>query len=324
MLLRTSRVCARQGLLAALLSVVALPLWCQEHGPARGALVVSGGAETSTEIYERFIALAGGPQARILVVPTSGNEATFDESCTCLTWLKKAGAKNLQLLHTRDRSVANSEAFVAPLKRANAIWFAEGNSWRHADAYLDTKVHQELLALLDRGGVIGGGSAGARIQGDYIPLRSPEPNERAIPQRDWRRGFRLMRNVIIDPHVLVRNRQFDLVGMVRSHPQMLGIGIDENTAIIVRGDDFEVVGGSYVLIYDNERLIPPDTLDKSATLGSGGLFYFLRAGDTYNMKTRLAMRPRGTVAPSAGGVGSMGGTLRPIDRVVERRWPPPT
>jgi cyanophycinase len=280
----------------------------QEHGPARGTLVISGGAETSPEIYERFIALAGGPNAFILVVPTSGNEDTFDDSCTCLTWLKKAGATNVQLLHTRDRGVANSDAFVEPLRKAAGIWFAEGNSWRHADAYLDTKVHRELFALLDRGGVVGGGSAGARIQSDYMPLRSPEPEKRAIPREHWRRGFRLMRNVIIDPHVLARNRQFDLVGMVRSHPNMLGIGIDENTAIVVHGDEFEVIGGSYVLIYDNQRQVLPDTLDQTATVGGGGLFYFLRRGDTYNMKSRQAMRP--------------GRTPRPIERVAERRWPP--
>jgi cyanophycinase len=283
------------------------PAYAQEHGPARGALVISGGAETSTEIYERFIALAGGPGALILVVPTSGNADSFDDSCDCLTWLKKAGATNLKLLHTRDRAVANSDAFVEPLRRAGGIWFAEGNSWRHADAYLDTKVHNELFTLLDRGGVVGGGSAGARIQSDYMPLRSPEPATRAIPRDAWRRGFRLLKKSIIDPHVLVRNRQFDLVGMVRSHPDMLGIGIDENTAIVVRGDEFEVIGGSYVLIYDNQRQILPDTLDKSATVGGGGLFYFLRKGDTYNMKTRVGLRP--------------GRTPRPIDRVAERRWP---
>src|SRR5688572_10248916 len=209
----------------------------QAHGPARGALVVAGGGETSTVIYERFIELAGGPDAPILVVPTSGNRDSYDDSCDCLRWLKEAGAKNLRLLHTRDRDVANSEAFVRPLREARGVWFAEGNSWRHADAYLDTRVHRELLALLERGGVIGGGSAGARIQGDYVPLRSPEPEDRALPREHWRRGFGLLRNVIVDVHVLARNRQFDLIGIVNAHPHMLGVGIDENAAIVVKGDE---------------------------------------------------------------------------------------
>ena len=113
---------------------------------------------------------------------------------------------------------------------------------------------------------MGGGSAGARIQSDYLPLRSPEPPDRALPEKDWRRGFQLIRNVIIDVHVLVRNRQFDLIGMVDEHPDMLGIGIDENTAIVVQGDEFEVIGTSYVVIYDNRRQIVPEG---SGTPGTG-------------------------------------------------------
>jgi cyanophycinase len=279
------------------------PLIGQSHGPRRGTLVISGGSETSTEIYERFIELAGGRDTLIVVVPTSGSDASFDDSCACLTWLRKAGARNLRLLHTRDRVIANSASFVAPLRAAGGVWFAEGNSWRHADAYLGTKVHEELFALLDRGGVVGGGSAGARIQSDYLPLRSPEPAQRAIPRERWRQGFRLLRNVIIDVHVLARNRQFDLIGMVTSHPDMLGIGIDENTAIVVQGDSAEVIGGSYVLIYDNRSQVLADTLEAQHAVG--GLFYLLRRGDTYDLRTRQALR--------AG--------RRPVERVGPRRWP---
>jgi cyanophycinase len=278
----------------------------QEHGPAHGTLVISGGAERTTEIYERFITLAGGPGALILVVPTSGGAEKYDDSCECLSWLKRAGARNLRILHTTDRATANTDAFVEPLRHARGIWFAEGNSWRHQDSYLDTKVQTEINALLERGGVVGGGSAGARIQSDYLPLRSPEPSIRAIPQSRWRSGFALVRKVIIDPHVLVRNRQFDLIGMVNAHPDMLGIGIDENTAIVVRGDMFEVIGSSYVIIYDNHRQIAPETTETSRTIG--GLFYMLKPGDTYDMRTRMASRP-----PS---------NKPPTDRLVEKAWPP--
>lgn len=292
-------------LLCLALSPIVATAGAQQHGPARGALVISGGAETTPEIHQRFIELAGGPDAPILVVPTSGNAETYDDSCDCLRLLREAGARNLALLHTRDRAVANSEAFIAPMRTARGVWFAEGNSWKHADAYLDTRVHRELFALLERGGVVGGGSAGARIQSDYMMLRSPEPGKRAIPEKDWRRGFRLVKDVIIDPHVLVRNRQFDLIGVVRAHPGMLGVGIDENTALVVKGDEAEVIGGSYVLIYDNERQILPDAPETQRTVG--GLFYFLRRGDRYNLRTRQAVRP--------------GPTPRPIDRVAERKWP---
>lgn len=279
-------------------------LRAQEHGPARGYLVVSGGAETTTDIYSRFIELAGGPNSLILVVPTSGGARTYDHKCECLAWLKRAGAKNLQLLHTTDRKVANSEAFIEPMRRARAIWFAEGNSWRFQDAYLDTKVHSETVALLARGGVVGGGSAGARILSDYLPLRSAEPGERSIPRSRWRNGFGLLRNVIIDVHLLARNRQFDLIGMVNAHPKMLGIGIDEDAAIVVSGDSFEVIGKSYAVIYDNTKQIAPDADSTLRTVG--GPFYFLRAGDRYNMATRHALRPSTNRTPT--------------ERLIEREW----
>jgi cyanophycinase len=283
------------------------PAQAQEYGPPRGHLVVSGGAPTTSHIIDRFIELAGGPEAQIVVVPTSGGLDQYDEGCPCLEPFRRAGAHNLTILHTRDRNVANSDAFVAPLKSAGGVWFEEGNAWRHQDAYLDTKVHAALFALLDRGGVVGGGSAGARIQSDFLPLRSAEPTERAIPERDWRRGFRLLKNVIIDPHVLVRNRQFDLIGMVNAHPGMLGIGIDENTAIVVQGDSFEVIGTSYVLIYDRRFQILPEGEGTPQT--GQGLFFFLRPGDTYEMTTGQASRP--------------GSGQQPFGRVVQKPWGSP-
>ncbi len=283
---------------------IASPICAQQHGPAHGALVISGGAETTTDIYRRFIELAGGPDALILVVPTSGNAEKYDDSCECLRWLKLAGARNLRLLHTNDRATANTEAFVEPLQKARGIWFAEGNSWRHQDAYLDTRVQKEIVSLLDRGGVVGGGSAGARIQSDYLPLRSPEPAIRAIPASRWRSGFGLVRNVIIDVHVLARNRQFDMIGMVNAHPEMLGIGIDEDAAIVVRGDKFEVIGNSYAIVYDNQHQIAPEATETLRTVG--GPFLMLRPGDTYDMKARRAARP------------PMGNP--PTNRLVKRPW----
>jgi len=120
-----------------------------QEGPKHGTLVISGGAEKPGIILERFIQLAGGPDAPIIVVPTSGNADTYDQSYTGLKRFRDAGARNLFVLHTRDRAVANSDQFVKPMTTAKGIWFEGGEHWKHADAYLDTKVHKEVLALLD-------------------------------------------------------------------------------------------------------------------------------------------------------------------------------
>ena len=265
----------------------------QEVGPPRGSLVIVGGAMRDPAIIERFIQLAGGPDAPIVVIPTAGGGDTYDQYYPGLRSFRDAGATNLTVLHTTDRQRANSEAFVAPLRRARGVWFTGGRQWRLADAYLDTRVHDELRGVLDRGGVIGGSSAGATILGSYLARGDTAVN--TIMMGDHEVGFGFLHDVAIDQHLLRRNRQFDLLEVIEAHPELLGIGLDEDTAIVVQGDEFEVVGRSYVVIYDHERM-----------LDSGGRFYFLGAGDRYDLKTRTAFR--------------MQRVRRPLERVVERPW----
>jgi cyanophycinase len=275
-------------------SLTAASLFAQEVGPSNGSLVIVGGALRDASIIERFIDLAGGPDAPIIVVPTAGTEDRYDEYWAGLKQFRGAGATNLTVLHTRDRDEANSDEFIAPLKAARGVWFSGGRQWRLADSYLDTKVHGELWAVLERGGVIVGTSAGATIQGSYLARGDTKSN--TIMMGDHEAGFGFLEGVAIDQHLLRRNRQFDLIEIVEARRDLLGIGIDENTAIIVRGDMFEVMGEGYVAIYDHNKM-----------LDSGGRFYFLAPGDRFNLATRQAYR----MSPSA----------EPFERVEEREWP---
>jgi cyanophycinase len=272
----------------AIAHAAAAPLRAQEGGtrvgPARGALVLVGGAMASDEIYSRFIALAGGPDARIVLIPTAAGEAEYDESYDGLAAWRSHGARNLTILHTLDPSEADTEEFVEPLKDARGVFFFGGRQWRLADAYAGTKTEAALRDVLDRGGVIGGTSAGASIFGSFLVRGDTETNARIMG--DHQIGFGYLRDVAIDQHVLRRNRHFDMLELLAAHPQLLGIGLDEDTAIVVRGDHFEVIGRSYVLIYD------PHT-----TTGRDGTFFFLAPGDGYDMATRRATRPSRTFGP---------------------------
>ena len=96
---------------------------------------------------------------------------------------------------------------------------------------------------------------------------------------DHEEGFAFLKNVAIDQHLLARNRQFDLIPVIEAHPELLGIGIDEDTAIVVQGDRAEVIGQGYVAIYDNRT-----------TVAEGGQFYLLRPGDEIDLATRVPMR----------------------------------
>jgi cyanophycinase len=256
-------------------------------GPANGSLVVVGGAMRAPEIYQRFIALAGGPDAHIVYIPTAGGGEEYDEFYQVLNSWRANGARNVTILHTTDPAEADTEVFVAPLKDAGGVFFGGGRQWRLVDAYGGTRTETEIRNVLQRGGVIGGSSAGASIQGSYLVRGDTETN--TIMMGDHQVGFGYLRNVGIDQHVLRRNRHFDLIEVVEANPELLGIGIDENTALVVQGDDAEVIGASYVLVYDNKT-----------TTGDGGKFYFLAPGDRFDLASREATRPSRTFQPVEG------------------------
>ncbi len=267
-----------------LVSAVWMYAQVPEFGPENGSLVIVGGAMKDPAIFDRFIELAGGLDAPIVVIPTAGGAEQYDQFWPGIRRYRETGIKNLTVLHTIDRNVADSEEFVRPIQEARGVFFSGGRQWRLADAYLNTRTHRELFALLKRGGVIGGSSAGATIQGSFLARGDTRGNTVMIG--DHLKGMGFLKNTAIDQHLLMRNRQFDLLEIIEKYPDLLGIGIDEDTAIVVKGDRFEVIGQGYVAIYDNQKHIPPN-----------GNFYFMAPGDRYNLKTRTATRSARTQRP---------------------------
>jgi cyanophycinase len=229
-------------------------------GPAKGTLIVIGGGVVGPEIRARFLSLAGGEDAPVVVIPTANEREDFLQDRKLF--------KNVILLHTRSRDVANSEEFVAPLKKTRAVWISGGRQWRLVDAYLGTRTQRELEAFLERGGVIAGTSAGATICGSYLVRGAREGNQ-IMMAKGYEEGFGLLRNVAIDQHLIKRNRVKDLVQVMDAHPQLLGIGIDESTAIEVAGDRFKVLGVSKVAIYEH-----------------GKPYYFLERGAKFDLVSR--------------------------------------
>jgi len=284
--------------LASALALAALPAAesavAQEVGPANGHLVVVGGAMRDTLIVDRFLELAGGDDAPIVVIPTAGGGEDYDQDYGGLGQFERRGATNLTVLHTYDPGEADTEVFVQPLLEARGVWFTGGRQWRLADAYLGTRTEEALRGVLERGGVIGGSSAGATIQGSYLARGDTRTN--TIMMGDHEVGFGYLKDTAIDQHLLARNRHFDLIEIVEARPELLGIGIDEDTAIVVEGDTFEVMGQGYVAIYDH-----------GAMLDSGGRFYLLSPGDRFLLDTRTGE------TPSRDG-------WREIGRVERRAW----
>ena len=250
-------------------------------GPARGTLIAGGGRGGS--VLRHFVDLAGGWTAKIVVIPTALPEESpkLDDRGAFQDHLRAVwGIPLLTVLHTRDPDIANSANFVRPIQEADGVWFWGGRQWRLVDSYLNTRTHEELKKLLDRGGVIGGNSAGATIQGSFLVRGDTRTNR--IMMGDHQVGLEFLRNVAIDQHVDRRERQLDLIEVIEAHPELLGIGLDEKTGIIVIGDVMEVVGASNVYIYDSTRW-KSDTPDTEK-------FFHLKAGDRYDLGKRHVLR----------------------------------
>ncbi len=263
------------ALLLALLLQTNAAFHSPASGPAKGYVIPIGGGHVGPEILNRFAQLAGGLDAPVVVIPTAGDAATYSSTHLAHHPLRLHGFKNLTLLHTRNKAEADTDAFLAPLKSAKAVWFDGGRQWRLVDSYLHTKTHRALEALLDRGGVIAGSSAGATIQGSYL-VRGAREGNTIMMAKGYEEGMGFLSFVAIDQHLIKRKRENDMVQVVALKPEILGLGLDEGTAVVVHGNLFSVVGVSKVAIYDANYLPGPD----------GKPYYFLNPGDCFDIAKR--------------------------------------
>lgn len=247
-------------------------------GPSKGWLVIHGGGVITDDVKERFVALAGGHDAYFVVIPTAQSDENINLDKDWESFSKNFRVKHVTVLHTRDRKRANSLDFVEPLRHASGVWIQGGRQWRLVDAYLDTAVETEIKALLARGGVVGGSSAGATIQGSYLvrgasgDAGNPDGDNTIMMAPGHEVGFGLLPDSAIDQHVITRHRENDLATVIMKHPTLLGIGIDQGAAIVVHGDSFEVMGGQ-VVIHDGSKHGEKD-------------YYFVTSGQKFNLKTR--------------------------------------
>ncbi|HUQ72947.1 MAG TPA: cyanophycinase [Planctomycetaceae bacterium] len=217
--------------------VLALALVCPLSAAemTTGTVILHGGGAIQTSVRLKFLELAGGESARLVVIPTADYETPLDPS-RVEAW-RARNVQSVQLLHAASREESEPESFAEPLRDATGVWISGGWQTRLASTYLRTPVERELAALLKRGGVIFGTSAGAAVLSRVMLVRT-----------DAREGFDLVPECVIDQHFLVRNRQERLWNVLAQHPHRIGIGIDEDTAAVIQGDRLSVLGDSTVSI----------------------------------------------------------------------------
>ena len=264
-------------------------------GPASGTLVIVGGGDRDSAMFRHFVKLAGGKGSNLVIIPTATSTRTdydYAGHRSAKYAREELGMPNVSVVHSHDRKTADTAEFVKPIRQADAVWFTGGRQWRIADAYLGTLTETEIRNVLKRGGVVGGSSAGASIQGSFL-VRGDTKTSRILIG-DHQVGFGFISNSAIDQHVIPRKRQAGLIEVLTdpnmrmsqqiNRAALLGIGIDEATAIVVRKNIFEVIGkkDGVVLVYDPRSWTSstPDA-DKYLTLSPGA---------EYDMKKRVVLR----------------------------------
>jgi cyanophycinase len=243
---------------------------------ASGTLVIIGGGGMPRGLLGRFVELAGGTKAHIVILPTAMPDPIRRDRIADA--FRRAGAAKVTELPGRTRGDVESATSLQALKDATGIWFGGGRQWRFVDAYEGTKALPLLFDVLKRGGVIGGSSAGATIQGDYL-CRGGYFNNFAIVYEGYERGLGFLPGVAIDQHFAQRKRFGDMTSLMKRFPQYLGIGLDEATAIVVRGSVAEVVGRGKVHFYDANKTVENGKPDHES----------LGAGARYDLKERITL-----------------------------------
>jgi cyanophycinase len=204
-------------------------------GVEKGTLVIVGGGSLPDLVHRRFLELAGGAKGKLVVIPTAYPKADNLDQLKGYAWWKSQPLGSVVFLHTRNRDQANDPDFVKPLTEATAVWFSGGDQSLLTAAYRGTAVERELHKLLARGCVIGGTSAGAAVMSSVMITGGN-------PHAQVGQGFGFLSGIVVDQHFQNRNRKDRLLEVLDKNPDYLGLGIDEETAVVVTGGAFTVMG----------------------------------------------------------------------------------
>lgn len=273
-------------------NVLGLPKPSDPRRP--GALVLHGGGPLNTEVFERFVELAGGASARIIFVPSAGyrpsdypNEVAFRDHLQrrFRSWVslpERGQARQFSFLYTDNTQDADDENFVRPLRNATGIWFCGGSqarlNYRFVGNYpRQTLFQKSLRGILERGGVVGGTSAGMAALPEIMTISERQRRVRGPINALVGHGFGLLSGAIVEQHFDGRNGRIErFTGLLRDDERleqlaqregigarMVGLAVEERTALIIRGDELQILGIGNVHVFlksPREQLLTWHTL----------------------------------------------------------------
>ena len=275
------------------------PVQVETTGPKKGVLFIHGGGKLD---YREFVSLVKKstaqkqPVIRIITTAQGKRRAAGLEKGTpfrMVEVLKKGyKLKHVTELYTLSKEEANTPAFFKQIDSADVVYISGGNQSYLTDAFLGTESFAALERLLERGGVIGGASAGAQVMSSFM-TRGDYTRRKILGDKKHQEGFAFVKNSVFDVHVEERNREKHLLQVFRAKKSqlqdkslnpldLLGIGIDQGTAIVVTQDQFRVMGSGQIYLFNARQWKDDSNSWTYQTLPSGTLF---------NMKLRQVIEP---------------------------------
>jgi cyanophycinase len=261
------------------------------HPSTPPTLFVVGGAEDRVgrvSLLRRFVKLAGGRTARLVVVPTASSFQ--DGVVTSYTEVfERLGASDVRVVNPDSRDEAHDPEAVRTVDEATGVFFTGGSQLRLSQLIPGTPLGEAVHRAHDRGCVVGGTSAGASIMSDFMISMGDEgvtPRQRAS---QLTAGLGLLPGVVIDQHFDQRSRYGRLLSVVASSPHLLGLGVDEDTAVVVRDRrESTVLGSGAVFVLDcaKARTDAAEARAGAPVLVSGATIHTLPAGATFDLVER--------------------------------------
>jgi cyanophycinase len=261
------------------------------HSQTKGQLVIIGGAEDKEgecTILREFVRRAGGTKARVVIM-TAATELPTEVGENYIRIFERLGAENVRIVDTESREDASSSTALEAIEKATGVFFTGGDQARITDILKDTEIDTKIRERFQAGLVIGGTSAGAAVMPDVMIVEGDSETNPRMEIVDLGPGMGFLPGVVIDQHFSQRGRLGRLIAALAQQPAVLGFGIDENTAIIVSDDQFEVVGEGSVTVVDDSNITHSNVdeiLKDEALAVCGAKLHILPHGYKFDLKTR--------------------------------------
>lgn len=250
---------------------------------------------------KKFVELAGGPQALIVVLPTASEDPDYVQRIL-KSFKKEHGCQNVKLLNVKTPPDALRTDYAQAVQNAGGIFFTGGDQTRILRVLKDSPLLSAIREAYARGAVVGGTSAGTACMSPLMITGEGNFDVVRPGAVELWPGLGLFAGTIVDQHHLARRRFNRLLTVILEHPELLGVGIDEDTAIWVQPTgSLQVLGASSVLVVDagraHVRTVPAEGELPPRFSASSLVLHVLSAGDTFDLTSRQVLRPQHAPQP---------------------------